>query len=73
MFVQSIVKKHLELQAVVDIYDPDIITITETWLNSKISDIRNIVLRVIINQYDKTDLILKMEEVVVFCFLSKAV
>ena len=35
---QSLVNKHFELQAVVDIYDPDIIGITETWLNSKISD-----------------------------------
>ncbi|MEW8191408.1 MAG: hypothetical protein AB2766_19110 [Candidatus Thiodiazotropha endolucinida] len=35
---QSIVKKHLELEALVDIYDPDIIGITETWLNNKVSD-----------------------------------
>ena len=35
---QSIVKKHLELEALVNIYDPDIIGITETWLNNKVSD-----------------------------------
>ena len=35
---QSLVNKHFELQAIVDIYDPNIIGITETWLNSKISD-----------------------------------
>ena len=35
---QSIVKKHLELEALVDIHDPDIIGITETWLNNKVSD-----------------------------------
>ena len=35
---QSLVNKHFELQAIVDIYDPDIIGITETWLNSKILD-----------------------------------
>ena len=35
---QSIVNKHYELQAVVDLYDLDVIGISETWLNSKISD-----------------------------------
>lgn len=35
---QSIVNKHFELQALVDTYDPDIIGLTETWLNGKISD-----------------------------------
>ena len=35
---QSIVNKHFELQAIVDLYDPDIIGITKTWLRSKISD-----------------------------------
>lgn len=35
---QSIVNKHYELQAVIDLYDPDVIGISETWLNSKISD-----------------------------------
>ena len=35
---QSIVNKHFELQALVDMYDPDFIGITETWLNSNISD-----------------------------------
>ena len=35
---QSLVNKHFELQAIVDIYDPDIIGITETWLNNKIMD-----------------------------------
>ena len=35
---QSLANKHFELQAIIDIYDPDIIGITETWLNCKISD-----------------------------------
>ena len=35
---QSHANKHFELQAIVDIYDPDTIGITETWLNCKISD-----------------------------------
>ena len=35
---QSLVNKHFELQAIVDIYDLDIIGMTETWLNCKISD-----------------------------------
>ena len=35
---QSIVNKHYELQAIVDTYNPDIIGVTETWLNAKISD-----------------------------------
>ena len=35
---QSLVNKHFELQAIGDIYDPDSVGITETWLNSKFSD-----------------------------------
>ena len=34
---QGIVNKHYDFQAVVDLYDPDIIGISETWLNGKIS------------------------------------
>ena len=34
----SLANKHFALQAIVDIYDPDIIGITESWLNCKISD-----------------------------------
>ena len=34
----SLINKHFELQAIVDIYDSDITGITETWLNSEISD-----------------------------------
>ena len=35
---QSIVNKHYELQWIVDTYNPDIIGLTETWLNDKMSD-----------------------------------
>ena len=35
---QGIMNKHFELQAIVNLYDLDIIGITETWLSSKISD-----------------------------------
>ena len=35
---QSLVNKHFELQTIVDIYDPDSIGTTETWLNSKFLD-----------------------------------
>ena len=45
---QSLVKKHLELKALVDIYDPDIIGITETWLN-KYSFHKKLGLRLVTN------------------------
>ena len=45
---QSLVKKHLELKALVDIYGPDIIGITETWLN-KYSFHKKLSLRLVTN------------------------